>query len=112
MSGDSNAEVTFASLQPNDRLVMETGRSVYTFILTDKANRKGYLVGGNVTQPREAVFSGSLLQPDRQLWEGGVRAGARATFFLVVPTEMSGFSQVVTSPLVRVKVVRAGTSLA
>jgi hypothetical protein len=111
MSGDSTAEVTFASLQPNDRLVMETGRSVYTFILTDKANRKGYLVGGNVTQPREAVFSGSL-EPNRQLWEGGVRAGARATFFLVVPTEMSGFSQVVTSPLLRVKLVRAGTSLA
>jgi hypothetical protein len=111
MSGDSTEEVAFASLQPNDRLVMETGRSVYTFILTDKANRKGYLVGGNVTQPREAVFSGSL-SSERQLWEGGVRSGSRATFFLVVPTEMSGFSQVVTSPLVRVKVVRAGTSLA
>ena len=72
-----------------------------------RANRRGMLVGGNVPQPREAVFSGSL-QHNKDIWEGGVRVGSRATFFLVVPQDLSGFSQVITSPLVRIRLIRGG----
>ena len=107
MSPQSVEQVIFAELQPRDALVMETGRSVYTFTITDKANRRGMLVGGNVSQPREAVFSGSL-QDGKDIWEGGVRVGSRATFFLVVPHDLSGFSQVITSPLVRIRLIRSG----
>jgi hypothetical protein len=52
MSAQSVEEVIFAELRPRDALVMETGRSVYTFTITDKANRRGMLVGGNVSQER------------------------------------------------------------
>ena len=107
MSSDQVEEVLFADLKHRDSLVMETGRSVYSFTLTDKTNRRGMLVGGNVSQPREAVFSGSL-QNDKGIWEGGIKVGARATFFLVVPQDLSGFSQVITSPLIRIRVVRGG----
>lgn len=107
MSAQSVEEVIFAELQARDALVMETGRSVYTFTITDKANRRGMLVGGNVSQPREAVFSGSL-QQGKDIWEAGVRVGSRATFFLVVPKDLSGFSQVITSPLMRIRVIRSG----
>ena len=62
----------------------------------------------SVPHPRDAVFSGSLL-PTRDIWEAGVRLGARAAFFLTVPTDMSGFSQVITSPLVRISVRSAAT---
>lgn len=108
MSGENADEVLFTDLDHRDAMVMETGRSVYTFTVTDKSNRRGMLIGGNVSQPREAVFSGSL-QSDKGIWEDGVRVGARATFFLVVPQDLSGFSQVITSPLVRIRVVRAGS---
>ena len=107
MSAQSVEEVVFAELHPRDALVLETGRSVYTFTVTDKANRRGILVGGNVSQPREAVFSGSM-QPGREIWEAGVRVGSRATFFLVVPQDLSGFSQVITSPLQRIRLIRGG----
>jgi hypothetical protein len=107
MSGESFDELLFSAVEHRDTIVMETGRSMYTFTVTDKPNRRGMLVGGNVTQPREAVFSGSL-QHDKGIWENGVRVGARATFFLIVPQDLSGFSQVITSPLVRIRVVRGG----
>ena len=107
MSPQPLQQVVIADLEPRDALVMETGRSVYTFTITDRANRRGMLVGGNVSQPREAVFSGSL-QDGREMWEGGVRVGARATFFLVVPNDLSGFSQVITSPLLRIRLIRSG----
>jgi hypothetical protein len=107
MSGEQMDEVLFSDLGERDAMVMETGRSVYTFTVTDKANRRGILVGGNVSQPREAVFSGSL-QHNKDIWENGVRVGSRATFFLVVPHDLSGFSQVITSPLIRVRIVRGG----
>ena len=107
MSSDHMEEVLFADLELRDTMIMETGRSVYTFTLTNKPNRRGMLVGGNVSQPREAVFSGSL-QQNKNIWENGVRVGARATFFLVVPQDLSGFSQVITSPLVRIRIVRGG----
>jgi hypothetical protein len=104
-------EILFSDLEQRDSMVMETGRSVYTFTLTDKANRRGILIGGNVTEPREAVFSGSL-QQDKAIWENGVRVRARATFFLVVPQDLSGFSQVITSPLVRIRLVRGNNGTA
>jgi len=109
MSSDSVQEVLFSDLLQSDVLVMETGRSVYTFTVVDRANRRGSLTGGNVPHPRDAVFSGSLL-PTRDIWEAGVRLGARAAFFLTVPTDVSGFSQVITSPLVRISVRRAGAA--
>ena len=80
MSTDSVQEILFTDLQQNDTLVMETGRSVYTFTVVDRSNRRGSLTGGNVPHPRDAVFSGSLL-PTRDIWESGVRLGARAAFF-------------------------------
>lgn len=107
MSGDNVEEILFNDLEHRDSLVLETGRSVYTFTLTDKANRRGMLIGGNVSQAREAVFSGSL-QHSKEIWENGVRLGARATFFLVVPQDLSGFSQVITSPLVKIRLIRGG----
>ncbi len=107
MSGEHMEEVIFSDLEHRDSLVMETGRSVYTFTLTDKANRRGMLVGGNVAQAREAVFSGSI-QHNKEIWENGVRLGTRATFFLVVPQDLSGFSQVITSPLVKIRLIRGG----
>lgn len=103
MQGDRE-EVLFAELKQFDKLILETGRSTYTFLITDLNARRGMLVGGNVDQEREAVFSGSI-QPTRELWEHGVRVGARATFFLVVPYDLSGFSQVITSPIARIRVV-------
>jgi len=111
MSGEHVDEVLFSDLEQRDAMVMETGRSVYTFTITDKANRRGVLIGGNVAQPRDAVFSGSL-QADKAMWEHGVRVGARATFFLVVPQDLSGFSQVITSPLVRIRIVRGADGTA
>jgi hypothetical protein len=99
-------EILYSDLHTNDRLVLETGRSTYTFTVTDYANRRGMLVGGNVDQEREAIFSGSI-QPTRELWEQGIRVGARATFFLVVPNDLSGFSQVITSPILAINLVRA-----
>lgn len=107
MTGETVDEVLFASLEQRDALVMETGHSVYTFTVTDKPNRRGILVGGNVTQPREAVFSGALAR-EKGIWEAGVRVGARATFFLIVPHDLSGFSQVITSSLTRVRVIKGG----
>jgi hypothetical protein len=104
-------EIVFADLEQRDSLVMETGRSVYTFTVTDKLNRRGMLVGGNVDQPREAVFSGSL-KHNKDIWENGVRVGSRATFFLVVPQDLSGFSQVITSPLVRIRLIKSGGTAA
>ena len=98
-------EVLYSDLRTNDRLVLETGRSTYSFTVTDLANRRGMLVGGNVDQEREAIFSGSL-QPTKELWEQGVRVGTRATFFLVVPNDLSGFSQVITSPVLAIRLVR------
>ena len=99
-------EVLYSDLRTNDRLVLETGRSTYSFTVTDHANRRGMLVGGNVDREREAIFSGSI-QPTKELWEQGVRVGARATFFLVVPNDLSGFSQVITSPILGIGVVRS-----
>jgi len=107
MSGEHVEEILFADLEKRDALVMETGRSIYTFTLTDKKNRRGMLVGGNVDQPREAVFSGSL-KHNKDIWENGVRVGSRATFFLVVPQDLSGFSQVITSPLIRIRLIKSG----
>ena len=98
-------EVLYSDLRTNDRLVLETGRSTYSFTVTDLANRRGMLVGGNVDEEREAIFSGSL-QPTKELWEQGVRVGTRATFFLVVPNDLSGFSQVITSPVLAIRLVR------
>ena len=98
-------EVLYSDLRTNDRLVLETGRSTYSFTVTDLANRRGMLVGGNVDQEREAIFSGSL-QPTKELWEQGIRVGTRATFFLVVPNDLSGFSQVITSPVLAIRLVR------
>ncbi len=109
MSSDSVQEILFTELLQSDMLVMETGRSVYTFTVVDRSNRRGALTGGNVPHPRDAVFSGSLL-PTRDIWEAGVRLGARAAFFLTVPTDMSGFSQVITSPLVRISIRRGGVA--
>jgi len=111
MPGEHVEEIVFADLEQRDSLVMETGRSVYTFTVTDKANRRGMLVGGNVEQPREAVFSGSL-KHNKDIWENGVRVGSRATFFLVVPQDLSGFSQVITSPLVRIRLIKSGGTAA
>jgi hypothetical protein len=111
MAGDHPEEVLFADLEKRDALILETGRSIYTFTITDKENRRGMLLGGNVDQAREAVFSGSL-KSDRRIWEEGVRVGSRATFFLVVPQDLSGFSQVITSPLVRIRVIRGGGTAA
>jgi hypothetical protein len=111
MSGEHVEEIVFSELDKRDVLVMETGRSVYTFTLTDKLNRRGMLVGGNVDQPREAVFSGSL-KHNKDMWENGVRVGSRATFFLVVPQDLSGFSQVITSPLVRIRLIKSGGTAA
>jgi hypothetical protein len=111
MSGEHMEEIVFADLEQRDSLVMETGRSVYTFTVTDKLNRRGMLVGGNVDQPREAVFSGSL-KHNKDIWENGVRVGSRATFFLVVPQDLSGFSQVITSPLVRIRLIKSGGTAA
>ena len=107
MAGEHVEEIIFSELQQRDSLVMETGRSVYTFTVTDKLNRRGMLVGGNVEQPREAVFSGSL-KHNKDIWENGVRVGSRATFFLVVPQDLSGFSQVITSPLIRIRLIKSG----
>jgi hypothetical protein len=104
MAGEQQDEIIISDLKHRDTMVLETGRSVYTFTLTDTSNRRGMLVGGNVPQAREAVFSGSI-QDDKQIWENGVRVGTRATFFLVVPQDLSGFSQVITSPLIRIRVV-------
>ena len=111
MPGEHVEEIVFADLEQRDSLVMETGRSVYTFTVTDKANRRGMLVGGNVEQPREAVFSGSL-KHNKDIWENGVRVGSRATFFLVVPQDLSGFSQVITSPLIRIRLIKSGGTAA
>ncbi|HQR37411.1 MAG TPA: hypothetical protein PLF26_03335 [Blastocatellia bacterium] len=102
MAGEIVDLVVFSELRHNDTIEWDTGRSKYRFTLTDMSLRKGMLVGGKVEHPREAVFSGSLLE-DKSLWDNGIRVGARATFFLVVPHNSSGFSQVVTSPLLSLR---------
>lgn len=107
MSGENVDEVVFAALQNRDCFVMETGRSTYSFTVTDKTNRRGLLIGGNVAEARQAVFSGSL-NDGREIWEHGVRLGERATFFLVSSDDPSGFRQVITSRLVRIRLIRSG----
>jgi hypothetical protein len=107
--GNERQEVLFTELAVGDRIQLETGRSTYLFTVTDLEDRRGMLVGGNVEREREAIFSGSI-KPEHELWEGGVRLGARATFFLVVPFDVSGFSQVITSPIIRITLTHASAS--
>lgn len=102
--------VLFSNLRVADRLVLETGRSTYKFTIMNLEDRRGMLVGGNVNSAREAIFSGSL-KPTKELWEEGIQIGSRATFFLVVPHDASGFSQVITSPLTKIRLIRGTLSL-
>ena len=111
MPGEVVDLVVFSELRHNDTIEWDTGRSSYRFTLTDASLRKGLLVGGKVDQPREAVFSGSLLE-DRTLWANGIRIGARVTFLLSVPNNSSGFSQVVTSALQSLRLLKNGAPAA
>lgn len=109
MSEQIVEEIVFTALKPGDRITLETGRSLYSFVVLDrpedKLHRRGLLTGGRVTEPTDAVFTGSLL--DKEMREEGVRVGARAAFFLIVPADVSGFSQVITSPVRRIRLESA-----
>ena len=107
MAGEIVDLVVFSELRHNDIVEWDTGRSKYRFTLTDASLRKGVLIGGKVHHEREAVFSGSLVE-DKSLWDNGIKIGARATFFLVVSHDNSRFSQVVTSPLISLRLQRNG----
>lgn len=99
-------EIAFESLKKNDRILIKTNNNLYRFSVVDAALRQGVLVGGALGDtPRRAVLVVSVTQgaSGDVLETCGLRAGARAVFYLVT---LDGMERLITSVVTALRLVR------
>lgn len=99
-------EIAFESLKKNDRILIKTNNNTYRFSIVDAALRQGVLVGGSLGEtPRRAVLVVSVTQEaGGEVSETcGLKAGARAVFYLV---SLDGMERLITSAVSSLRLVR------
>lgn len=96
--------VSFAELAVGDQLVIDTARSTYTFSMADPSQRLGALDGGSLPAQQDAFAIGAV-SGEHAFWKGGVRVGDRAVFLSPVRQAHDSSARLVTSQVVRIRVV-------
>ncbi len=98
-------EIAFETLKNNDRILIKTNNNTYRFSVVDAALRQGVLVGGSLGEtPRRAVLVVSVTQgAGGEVAETcGLKAGARAVFYLV---SLDGMERLITSTVISLRLV-------
>ena len=80
MDAYGSHEVAVSAMVASDEIILVTGRSSYSFVLEDPAERRGLLRGGSATG-QTAYFCGTLDGP-ASFHASGIRPGARALFLV------------------------------
>lgn len=96
--------VSFAELAAGDQLVIETVRSTYTFLMSDPAQRLGAL-GGGCLRESQAAYAVGAVSGEHAFWKGGVRVGDRAVFLSPIQQTHDTSARLVTSQVVRIRVL-------
>jgi len=102
-------EIVFEDLKKNDRILIKTNNNLYRFSVVDAALRQGVLVGGSLGDtPRRAVLVVSVTQgTGGDVSEMcGLKAGARAVFYLV---SLDGMERLITSAVTTLRLVRSNS---
>ena len=106
LCGEPGSAITFDDIQPNDKVLIKTRNSEYRFEVADPAILKGRLSGGAIgDEPREAILIESHGKSDsgNLLDFHGLKAGARALFYLSSPHRVERISTSKISSLTLVK---------
>lgn len=103
-------EIAFENLKKNDRILIKTNNNLYRFSVVDAALRQGVLVGGSLGDtPRRAVLVVSVTQgTGGDVTEMcGLKAGARAVFYLV---SLDGMERLITSAVTALRIDRSNSN--
>ena len=100
--------ITFDEINRDDKVVIRTQNSEYSFSVIDPQNHRGMLSGGSLgDEPREAFLVESLGKTESGSLRDyrGLKRGARALFYLSIPGNR--IERVTTSKISALKIVRA-----
>ena len=89
-----------SALRDNDFVSFRTANSSYEFVVTNAAERAGWLTGSKYSEPRRAKLIGAAEDAHNTAY-GGVRTGAKAVF-LLEDADSSTTRKLITSPVVSV----------
>lgn len=100
--------ITFDEINRDDKVVIRTQNSEYSFSVIDPQNHRGMLSGGSLgDEPREAFLVESIGKTESGSLQDyrGLKRGARALFYLSCPGHR--IERVTTSKISALKVVKA-----
>jgi hypothetical protein len=103
---DIAKELSFGGLRPADEILIKTGNSLYSFSVTDPAERRGILSGGALEESGvTASLIGSFVEgeQDSSTFLAGLKTGARALFYIEFGR---GLKRLLTSSIIDLIYVR------